>query len=168
MQEEPFELSLQGQTGSSRQPPGSWMKGTAGPGEAVLRPGEGTRGLRASWLPRQAHLPCERGLLMAGVPAKAQEDPASGGRGQRLWHHPPHQENHPTATHVLPGQVAFCPQPLDYQDCVEWRGLGSLAEGRWSTSRTGEGAWGRECRECFPAFPGKHWHLTGLWRKYQD
>ena len=45
MQEEPFELRLQGQTGSSRQPPGSWTKGTAGPGEAVLRPGEGTQGL---------------------------------------------------------------------------------------------------------------------------
>lgn len=79
-----------------------------------------------------------------GVPAKAQEGPASGGGGQRLWHQPPHQENHPTATHALPGQVAFCPHPLNYQDCVEWRGLRSPAEGRWGTARTGDGAWGRE------------------------
>ena len=32
-------------TGSSRQPPESWTKGTAGPGEEVLRPGEGHRPL---------------------------------------------------------------------------------------------------------------------------
>lgn len=87
--EEPFELRPQGQMGSSRQPPQSWTKGTAGPSEAVLRPREGTQGL---WETKKGIVAARHRLIfpvreeMAGVPAKAQEDPASPPRNSPNSH----------------------------------------------------------------------------------
>lgn len=154
MQEEPFELRLQGQMGSSRQPPESWTKGTAGPGEEVLRPGEGHHGCRA-----QAHFPCERGCACQGTGRPG----LWRGRTEAVASaSPPRKSPNSHTCPSWPGGILPTSSELPGLCGVERaeessRGkVGDCEDRGWSM---GQGD---------PAFPGKCWHLTRLWRKYQD